>query len=123
MQRSRRLRGELTVAPSVGATNWSGAVAATRHVLDLGHRRIAVLSGPGEFLCARQRLEACRAALEISGVPLESRQPFRDIGAAAADLLLALIAGDAPARTRIELPTTLVVRASTAPPPSTTTVS
>jgi LacI family transcriptional regulator, xylobiose transport system transcriptional regulator len=180
-------------APSVGAANWSGAVAAARHVLDLGHRRVGVVGGPGEFLCARERLEACRAALEISLVPLEPRlvrtgqfffedglalgrglldqpdpptavlcgndlqalgvyeaarqlglripqdlsvvgfdgidagnwcgpplttvrQPFRDIGAAAAHLLLALIAGETPAPARIELPTTLIVRGSTAPP-------
>ncbi len=43
-------------------------------------------------------------------------QPFREIGAAAARLLLALIAGEQPTQTRIELPTTLVVRASTARP-------
>jgi DNA-binding LacI/PurR family transcriptional regulator len=43
-------------------------------------------------------------------------QPSREIGAAAAKLLLALAAGQTVARTRIELPTTLVVRGSTAPP-------
>lgn len=52
------------------------------------------------------------------GPPLTTvRQPFRDIGAAAANLLLALLAGEAPAQTRIEMPTTLIVRASTAPHP------
>jgi LacI family xylobiose transport system transcriptional regulator len=45
------------------------------------------------------------------------RQPFRDIGAAAAGVLLRLIGGEAPAQTRVELPTTLIVRGSTAPPP------
>jgi LacI family xylobiose transport system transcriptional regulator len=180
--------------PSVAATNWSGAIAATRHLLELGHRRIGVIGGPGEYLCARERLEACRAAMETAGVPVDPRmvrsgqfnfedglalarellhdpdrptavmcgndlqalgvyeaarelglripddlsvvgfdglqtgnwcrpplttvcQPFRDIGAAAAELLLTLIAGRAPAQTRIELPTTLLIRGSTAPPP------
>jgi LacI family transcriptional regulator, xylobiose transport system transcriptional regulator len=59
--------------PSVGATNWSGGVTATRHLLELGHRRIAVISGPLEFLCARARLEACRAALDTAGLPLDDR--------------------------------------------------
>ncbi|HEX6685401.1 MAG TPA: LacI family DNA-binding transcriptional regulator [Candidatus Limnocylindrales bacterium] len=181
--------------PSVGAANWGGAVAAARHVVDLGHRHIAVLGGPGGSLYARERLEACRAALEISGVPLKTRlvktgdfsfesglalgrellslsdpptavlcgndlqalgvyeaarqrglripqelsvvgfdgidagtwcgpplttvcQPFRAIGAAAAKLVLALISGRVPAQTRIEVPTTLIVRSSTAPPPA-----
>ena len=28
--------------PSVGATNWQGGLAATRHLIELGHRRIGV---------------------------------------------------------------------------------
>ena len=28
--------------PSVGATNWQGGLAATRHLVELGHRRIGV---------------------------------------------------------------------------------
>ncbi|MGX7673940.1 LacI family DNA-binding transcriptional regulator [Plantactinospora sp. DSM 117369] len=59
--------------PSVGATNWSGAIAAARHVLDLGHRRVAVISGPAEYLGARARLEGCRAALDAAGIPLDPR--------------------------------------------------
>ncbi|GAA2660416.1 LacI family DNA-binding transcriptional regulator [Paractinoplanes durhamensis] len=59
--------------PSVGATNWSGGIAATRHLLGLGHRRIAVLSGPADRLCARARLEGARAAMYAAGVPLDER--------------------------------------------------
>ena len=33
--------------PSIGATNWNGGLTATRHLLGLGHRRIAVIGGPG----------------------------------------------------------------------------
>lgn len=179
--------------PSVGAANWSGAVAAARHLIGLGHRRISVIGGPAEHLCSRERLEACRAAMETSGVPVDARlirtgqfffedglalglellslpdrptavlcgndlqalgvyeaarrlglripdelsvvgfdgidnttwcgpalttvrQPFREMGAAAANMLLALVAGEQPEQVRIELPTTLVVRGSTAPP-------
>ena len=58
--------------PSVGATNWSGGIAATRHLLDLGHRRIGVITGPMEYLCARARLEGVpRGALDAAGVPLD----------------------------------------------------
>ncbi|MEV6249801.1 hypothetical protein AB0M38_26900 [Streptomyces sp. NPDC051742] len=39
--------------PFVGATNWRGGQAATRHLLDLGHRRIAMISG---FLLPRPAL-------------------------------------------------------------------
>ncbi|WP_433606311.1 LacI family DNA-binding transcriptional regulator [Dactylosporangium sp. CA-139114] len=179
--------------PSVGATNWSGGVAATRHLLDLGHRRIAVVTGPMEYLCARARLEASRGALEAAGCPLGPelvrhgrftfedgielghdllaradrptaivcgddlqalgvyeaarrlglripadlsvvgfddievtrwcgppmttvRQPFAEMGATAARMVLQLALGGAVEPARVELATELVVRGSTAPP-------
>jgi LacI family xylobiose transport system transcriptional regulator len=181
--------------PSVGATNWSGGIAATRHLLGLGHRRIAVISGPADRLCAQARLEGARAAMAAAGTPLDQRlvrtgqwfafedglnhgrellrlpdrptavlcgndmqafgvyeaarraglripqdlsvvgfdditysswcgppmttvrQPILEMGVAAAELALALAAGQTPAQTRMELATTLIVRESTAPPP------
>jgi LacI family transcriptional regulator, xylobiose transport system transcriptional regulator len=179
--------------PAVGSANWSGGVAATRHLLELGHRRIAVIAGPARSLIARARLDAARATLDAAGTPLDERllrtgrfffedgldlgrdllhladpptavlcgndlqalgvyeaarqagltiprdlsvvgfddlectrwcgpplttvrQPFDEMGATAAKLVLALAAGETPAHTRVELPTTLVVRGSTAAP-------
>ncbi|MFC0527331.1 LacI family DNA-binding transcriptional regulator [Phytohabitans kaempferiae] len=180
--------------PSVGAADWNGALAAARHLLHLGHRRIAAITGPTERLCARARLDGIRAALDAAGVPLEPRltrtgqwfafedglnhgrellrlvdpptaimcgndlqalgvyeaarriglripddvsvvgfddisptlwcgpamttvrQPFTEMGATAASLVLALAAGHAPRHERVELATTLIVRDSTAPP-------
>mgnify|MGYP006330717697 FL=1 len=61
--------GDLHTIPSVGSTNWSGALAATRHLLDLGHRRIGVITGPVGGLPARARLDGFRAALDAAGVP------------------------------------------------------
>jgi DNA-binding LacI/PurR family transcriptional regulator len=57
--------------PSVGAANWSGGLAAARHLLELGHRRIAVIGGPKTFLCARARLDGFRAALDEAEVPVD----------------------------------------------------
>lgn len=57
--------------PSVGATNWSGGMAATRHLLDLGHHRIAMLSGPTQWPCCRARLDGYRAAMDAAGVPVD----------------------------------------------------
>ncbi|GAA4474990.1 LacI family DNA-binding transcriptional regulator [Phytohabitans houttuyneae] len=180
--------------PSVGATDWNGALAATRHLLDLGHRRIAVITGPPDRLCARARLDGIRAALDAEGVPLDQRlvrtglwfafedglnhgrellrladpptailcgndlqalgvyeaarqagriipdelsvvgfddiapamwcgpamttvrQPFTEMGATAAKLVLAIAAGKPLGHDRVELATTLIVRDSTAPP-------
>ena len=179
--------------PSVGATNWSGGVAAARHLIELGHRRIAALSGPADFLCARARVDGFRAAMGSAGLAVDPklvrrgrfhhedglrmgrellaladpptavvcgndlqalgvyeaareiglrvpadlsvvgfddlefgrwcgpalttvRQPLAEMGATAADLVLALASGEQPAQGRIELATTLVVRQSTAAP-------
>jgi LacI family transcriptional regulator len=54
--------------PSVGATNWAGGLAATEHLVGLGHRRIAVIGGPATFLCSRARIDGYRAALEQAGL-------------------------------------------------------
>ena len=35
--------------PSVGATNWAGGLAATDHLLGLGHRRIGAIGRPGRL--------------------------------------------------------------------------
>ena len=43
--------------PSVGSANWSGGLAATRHLLELGHRRIAAITGPETVMCALARLD------------------------------------------------------------------
>jgi len=57
--------------PSVGATNWSGGVAAARHLLDLGHRRIAAMCGPADYLCAQARLDGFRAAMTAAGLRVD----------------------------------------------------
>ncbi|MEO3755487.1 LacI family DNA-binding transcriptional regulator [Streptomyces sp. B6B3] len=57
--------------PSVGASNWSGGMSATRHLLQLGHRRIAIVAGPSDALASRARLDGYRAAMDIAGVPVD----------------------------------------------------
>jgi DNA-binding LacI/PurR family transcriptional regulator len=57
--------------PSVGATNWSGGLTATRHLLELGHRRIAVIAGPENLLCSRARLDGYRAAMDAAGAEID----------------------------------------------------
>lgn len=57
--------------PSVGSTNWIGGLSATRHLLELGHRRIGVISGPSWALSSRARLDGYRAALDAAGVPAD----------------------------------------------------
>ncbi|QXG76039.1 LacI family DNA-binding transcriptional regulator [Modestobacter sp. L9-4] len=57
--------------PSVGATNWAGGLAATEHLVELGHRRIAVVGGPQAYLCSRARIDGYRAALERAGIAVD----------------------------------------------------
>jgi DNA-binding LacI/PurR family transcriptional regulator len=57
--------------PSVGATNWAGGVAATRHLVQLGHTRIGVIGGPPVLLCSRARLDGYRAAMDAAGLPVD----------------------------------------------------
>ena len=57
--------------PSIGATNWNGGLTATRHLLGLGHRRIAVVGGPDWILCSRARMDGYRAAMDAAGVPVD----------------------------------------------------
>lgn len=56
--------------PAVGSNNWQGGLLATRHLLSLGHRRIAMVSGPEDVLCSRARVDGYRAAHSEAGVPL-----------------------------------------------------
>ncbi|WP_425825852.1 LacI family DNA-binding transcriptional regulator [Streptomyces fractus] len=53
---------------SVGAANWAGGKAATEHLLDLGHRRIAYLGGPEEVECNQARLHGHLSALASRGI-------------------------------------------------------
>ncbi len=57
--------------PSVGATNWAGGLAATEHLLSLGHRRIAAITGPIDYLCSLARVDGYRSALERAGVQFD----------------------------------------------------
>lgn len=58
-------------APSVGSANWSGGLAATRHLIELGHRRIAAITGPGDMMCSLARLDGYRSAMNSAGLPID----------------------------------------------------
>jgi DNA-binding LacI/PurR family transcriptional regulator len=54
--------------PSVGSTNWAGGLAATRHLIELGHTRIAAVSGHAHMLCSWARLDGFRSAMGSAGL-------------------------------------------------------
>lgn len=57
--------------PTVGSNNWLGGLSATRHLLELGHRRVAVISGPADVLCSRARIDGFRSAHDELGVAVD----------------------------------------------------
>jgi LacI family transcriptional regulator len=175
-------RGHHPGFPSVATTNAAGGADAATHLLSLGRTRLAMVTGPAEFGCTRDRSAGFRtvagdvvtvegdftrdggqAAVEellATGVPFDGvfahndltavgvldglraagrkvpddvavvgfddidiaahtspalttiRQPSREMGEAAATMLLAHLAGEAPPSEPLVLPTSLVVRES-----------
>ncbi len=185
---------EGAAVPHVQIDNRGAAAEAVRHLIDLGHRRIAHISGPVPEILSRYRLEGYRQAMAAADLPIppgyEQRgtfllhsgeeacealfdlpdpptalfvandemafgainqlrkrrvrvpndvsvvgfddlylgeaffpplttvnQPRTEIGAKAMDILLDLLTGEAGPAEPVILPTRLVVRGSTAPPP------
>ena len=49
--------------PVVSAAHSAGATQATRHLLDLGHRRIAAIGGPPGWIATEERMRGYHAAL------------------------------------------------------------
>lgn len=58
--------------PFVGSDNRRGARAVAEHVLDRGHRRLAVIGGPAALWTAEQRLAGYREALAGAGLDPDS---------------------------------------------------
>ncbi len=63
---------------SVGTTNWQGGLTATRHLIELGHRRIGIICGPERLWSSRARLAGYRAALQAAGLPAPAELVRRD---------------------------------------------
>jgi len=179
--------------PSVGVTNWSGGRSAARHLIGLGHERIAILNGKPDRMFCKARLDGYRSAMSDAGLPVPDeyirwgafdvarsyqqtkellalpepptaifsctdgmalgvydalheagvripdqmsvvgfddlpesrwmdphlttvRQPLEEMAVVATQLIIRMIRGEVVRPKRIELSTTLVTRASTAPP-------
>jgi len=65
---SRHLEG--VAADFVIPDNHAGAVMATRHLINLGHRAIGYLGGPVEVVAFRERLRGFRDAMQAAGLPV-----------------------------------------------------
>jgi LacI family transcriptional regulator len=58
-------------ADAVSADNLGGSREAVRHLLERGHRRIAIITGPLQLVNARLRLEGYKRALTAHQIPIE----------------------------------------------------
>lgn len=79
--------------PTIDSDNLRGGQLATEHLLELGHRRIALLTGREDLKSAQQRETGYRRALVAAGVPVDGSLIRRgdynhDVAAASARELL-----------------------------------
>ncbi|HWL76959.1 LacI family DNA-binding transcriptional regulator [Microbacterium sp.] len=56
--------------PSVGSANWTGGLMATRHLIELGHKRIAAITGPEDMMCSLARIDGYRSAMNAAGLDI-----------------------------------------------------
>ncbi|MEV7866376.1 LacI family DNA-binding transcriptional regulator [Streptomyces sp. NPDC088124] len=53
---------------AVGATQWRGGALAAQHLTGLGHRRIALITGPLDLVCCRARFGGYLSALREANI-------------------------------------------------------
>jgi LacI family transcriptional regulator len=57
--------------PTVDSDNVAGASLATQHLIELGHRRIAMLTGRPDLQSSRLREQGFRTAMAAAGIPVD----------------------------------------------------
>ena len=81
-------RGHYPDLPTVATTNVEGGRSATLHLIERGRRRIAMLNGPHDFGCNRDRLEGYKSALQKAGLQFDPKlvvdSDFKESGGASA---------------------------------------
>ncbi|HLW03476.1 MAG TPA: LacI family DNA-binding transcriptional regulator [Ktedonobacterales bacterium] len=56
--------------PGISVDNRRGALAAVRHLMGLGHRRIAYMQGPLQYQCSQERYEGYQQAIAEAGLSM-----------------------------------------------------
>jgi LacI family transcriptional regulator len=62
--------------PTVGTTNYDGAAAAARHLLETGRRRPLVITGPERFGCTQQRTGGFTTVYAEAGHPVPAARRY-----------------------------------------------
>jgi LacI family transcriptional regulator len=66
-------RGHHPGFPSVATSNRQGAADAAAHLLGIGRRRLAMITGPTQFGCTRERIDGFCATLDEAGIAFDDR--------------------------------------------------
>jgi LacI family transcriptional regulator len=66
-------RGHHPGFPSVATSNHEGAADAATHLLTTGRRRLAMITGPGQFGCTRNRVDGFFATLDDAAIRFDDR--------------------------------------------------
>jgi LacI family transcriptional regulator len=79
----------------------AGGRLATEHLLEAGHRRIAIIAGPGDVQSGRERMQGYWLAMQAAGVPVREELTRSvaltpEAGARGAEALLGLPARERP---------------------------
>lgn len=79
----------------VSIDNLAAALEATRHIIELGHTRIAYINGPKDIVLCRDRLRGYTLAMQQAGLSVQPEYIvegtfYMESGAAAAEQLLSL---------------------------------
>jgi DNA-binding LacI/PurR family transcriptional regulator len=56
---------------TIGVTHWRGAYSATEHLIQLGHRELAMIAGPAGILFSQARVDGFRAAAATAGITID----------------------------------------------------
>lgn len=81
---------------SVVADNFTGAVRATRHLIEHGHRRIVCLTGEATLYTIRERMRGYRKTVESAGLPCILDTSIKDYKSAEYALESMLAGADPP---------------------------
>ncbi|MDO8106473.1 LacI family DNA-binding transcriptional regulator [Isoptericola sp. b441] len=81
---------------AVAVDHYLGARLATRHLIGLGHRRIAHLAGPQDWIEGRERVRGWRDELGEAGLPVPDPIPGSWDAGRGYDVGRVLVAGDLP---------------------------